>query len=30
MFAAVDRGLITDAKTVTALFLYSRHVGYRE
>jgi ADP-ribose pyrophosphatase len=30
MFAAVDRGLITDAKTVTALFLYSRHVRYRE
>ena len=30
MFAGVDGGLITDAKTVTALFLYSRHVGYRE
>ena len=30
MFAAVDRGLITDAKTVTALLLYARHVGYRE
>ncbi len=30
MFAAVDRGLITDAKTVTALFLYARHVRYRE
>jgi ADP-ribose pyrophosphatase len=30
MFAAVDRGLITDAKTVTALCLYARHVRYRE
>jgi ADP-ribose pyrophosphatase len=30
MYAAVDRGLVTDAKTVTALFLYARHVGYRE
>jgi len=30
MLAAVDRGLITDAKTVTALLLYARRVGYRE
>lgn len=30
MLAAVDRGLITDAKTVTALLLYARHRGRRE
>ena len=30
MLAAIDRGEITDAKTVTALLLYARHIRYRE
>jgi ADP-ribose pyrophosphatase len=30
MLAAIDRGEITDAKTVTALLLYARRIGHRE
>jgi ADP-ribose pyrophosphatase len=30
MLGAIDRGRITDAKTVTALLLYARHIRHRE